>query len=148
MRGIFQPARVRTAFLGPRALNQITRLSARRNCIPRITRQRFGLRQWAPALPLSTAGRTFIRGTTSHPLESGESAPLHRRTPKRRRLPAALPESRASVLECGCGRSPLPLSNAKRTFIQRTISPPARERRIRSAPSPLPNVADGVASLL
>jgi hypothetical protein len=44
MRGIFQPARIRAAFLDPRALNQITRLSARRNCIPRITRQRFGLR--------------------------------------------------------------------------------------------------------
>jgi hypothetical protein len=31
-----------------------------------------------------------------------------------------LSDPRASVLECGCGRSPPPLSNAGRTFIQRT----------------------------
>jgi hypothetical protein len=71
-----------------------------------------------------------------HPFESGESAALYRRTPKRRRLPTGLPDPRASVLECGCGRSPPPLSNADRTLFPLTTSPHARKRRIRSAPSP------------
>jgi hypothetical protein len=97
----------------------------------RISRQRFGVRLWAKP---STA---FDYRTDAHPehhlptrSKSGESASLHRRTPKRRRLPTGLPNPRASVLECGCGRSPLPLSDAGRTFIQRTTSPPAR--RVRS----------------
>jgi hypothetical protein len=108
----------------------------------RTSRQRLGVRSWAPALHRFRMpdGRSSS-ALPPHPPESGESAPLHRRTPIRRRLPTGLPDPRASVLECGCGRSPLPLSDAGQTLIQRTTSPPARKRRIRAAPSPHSNTS-------
>jgi hypothetical protein len=73
----------------------------------RIARQRLGVRLWAKALyRFPMPDERSSSESPLQPLESGESAPLHRRTPKRRRLRKRLPDPRASVLECGCGRQP------------------------------------------
>jgi hypothetical protein len=122
--------------------------------VPSASKSAWGFPNFAPAfwsavvgaspLPLSHAGRTFVQRTTSpRARKAANPLALHRRTPKRRRLRMGLPEPRASVLECGCGRSPLPLLKAGRAFIQRTTSPRARKaaKSLRSIAA-LQNVAD------
>jgi hypothetical protein len=91
------------------------------------------------------ACRTVVHPAHQLPTRSnsGESAPLHRRTPKRRRIRTGTPESRASVLECGCGRQPS-TAFACRTGVHPAHQPHTRSKAAKSLRSiaALQNVAD------